>query len=523
MLSRSIVHVKAVALALALSLVQAVSAQEMRVASILVYDDINDTAAIQNWVDEIDGLGFNAVAVHARFRGDATYFPNKTNSQYPNDEPRSSAAGGIDVLQEFITRGHAKGLKVFAYVNVWLQTDGSDTDPRANHPVNTHPEWITYHYNGGNPARMTTAQDDEGIWFDPGIPAARTYMANVCGDIMKNYNADGIIIDRIRYPQTYWRRADLDFGYHPTAISRFNSQYGKSGVPSPSDSQWQQFRRDQVTESVRAIYNTITAIDPNHMLLSFPIGRVSDAINFNYQDWPAWLNAGVCDGAIVQIYRDTNSDFSAGCDEHLAAYSGNRLLGVATKCWISSVDVDGQIAITRQKGFDGTSPFRHGVMEGLGLFPQLSVAYSTPASWPAMPWKVPTTFIVDNNTAGWSASGNWWASSSTPGYYGSNYRVRSTASTSDAATWKVNLPVGGNYEVFARWASGSNRASSAPYIVYHKNGSTTKNMNQRTNGGQWVSLGTYNFNAGNATRVALSCWTSSGQYVIGDAIKMEKR
>ncbi|MEQ8818837.1 MAG: phosphodiester glycosidase family protein [Sumerlaeia bacterium] len=130
--------------------------------------------------------------------------------------------------------------------------------------------------------------------------------------------------------------------------------------------------------------------------------------------------------------------------------------------------------------------------------------------------------IVDNGTSGFTASSNWWASSSTSGYYGSNYQVRATASTSDAATWKANLS-GGTYKVYARWASGSNRASSAPYVVYHTGGSSTVYKNQQTQGGQWVLLGTYNMAAGNSTRVALSCWTSSGTYVIADAVRLVKQ
>ncbi|HQH12711.1 MAG TPA: hypothetical protein PLS31_09825, partial [Candidatus Sumerlaeota bacterium] len=52
-------------------------AQETRMAVIVVYDDIKSTTAIQNWVNEIANLNYNAIAIHARFRGDATYFPNK--------------------------------------------------------------------------------------------------------------------------------------------------------------------------------------------------------------------------------------------------------------------------------------------------------------------------------------------------------------------------------------------------------------------------------------------------------------
>jgi len=135
----------------------------------------------------------------------------------------------------------------------------------------------------------------------------------------------------------------------------------------------------------------------------------------------------------------------------------------------------------------------------------------------------PPEVVVDNEDSDFNASSNWWTSSSTSGYIGNNYRVRPTASTSDAATWQATLADSGNYEVFVNYSSGSNRASAAPYIVYHNGGSTTVQVNQQTNGGQWVSLGTFNMNAGTSTRVALSCWTSSGTYVVADAVRFVKQ
>lgn len=130
--------------------------------------------------------------------------------------------------------------------------------------------------------------------------------------------------------------------------------------------------------------------------------------------------------------------------------------------------------------------------------------------------------IIDNGSTGFTASANWFASTSTPGYYGTNYHTRSTASVSDSAVWKATLPSSGNYEVSARWTAGTNRAASAPYTVTHAGGSTVVRVNQQTNNNTWVSLGTYSFNAG-LNQVALSCWTTAGFYVVADAVKFVKK
>jgi len=125
------------------------------------------------------------------------------------------------------------------------------------------------------------------------------------------------------------------------------------------------------------------------------------------------------------------------------------------------------------------------------------------------------TYIIDNGTSGFSASSNWFTSTSVAGYYGTNYHARATASVSDPAQWTATVATSGNYQIYAWWTAASNRAPSAPYIL--PNG-TVVNVNQQANGGQWNLLGTVSLSAG-AQTTKLSCWTTTGYYVIADAIK----
>ncbi len=132
--------------------------------------------------------------------------------------------------------------------------------------------------------------------------------------------------------------------------------------------------------------------------------------------------------------------------------------------------------------------------------------------------------IVDNSDLGFRASGrSWFRAAWTSGFLGDDYHARPTAYTSDPATWSASLPVPGQWEVFARWTTGGNRSQTAPYIIQHTGGTTTRSVNQRQNNATWVSLGTYNFAAGYSQRVQLSCWTFPGDFVVADAVKFIKR
>jgi len=132
--------------------------------------------------------------------------------------------------------------------------------------------------------------------------------------------------------------------------------------------------------------------------------------------------------------------------------------------------------------------------------------------------------IVDNASANFSVpSASWWATTSSPGYYGADYHARATQAISDSGKFTVPLTASGSYKVYAWWAAGSNRSTTTPFVITHDGGNSTVSVNQQINGGQWVELGTYNFTSGSAIRVQVSCWTTAGFFVIADAVKFVKQ
>jgi YD repeat-containing protein len=137
----------------------------------------------------------------------------------------------------------------------------------------------------------------------------------------------------------------------------------------------------------------------------------------------------------------------------------------------------------------------------------------------AVPPMPTTPLTVDNtDTASIVKVGSWPVSTSQTGYIGSNYQSHAAATAStDSFTWNVSVPVAGTYQVFARWTAYPNRTSDAPYTITHSAGVATVPVDQRSNGGDWVSLGTYNFNAGVA---AIALGVSATGYSIADAVQL---
>ncbi|MBL9135270.1 MAG: hypothetical protein JNK85_05355 [Verrucomicrobiales bacterium] len=117
--------------------------------------------------------------------------------------------------------------------------------------------------------------------------------------------------------------------------------------------------------------------------------------------------------------------------------------------------------------------------------------------------------------------GTWSTSTTAPGYFGANYLHDGNAGKgTKTATFIPTVGTAGSYEVFIWYVADANRASNLPVDIIHAAGTTTVTVNQRINGSQWVSLGTFTFNAGTAGRVRLRNAGTDG-YVIADAVKLQ--
>lgn len=126
--------------------------------------------------------------------------------------------------------------------------------------------------------------------------------------------------------------------------------------------------------------------------------------------------------------------------------------------------------------------------------------------------------IVDNIAA--VATGSWTGSTSAPGYYNTNYMTDGNTGTTGGKSIRFtpDLPVAGAYDVYIRWASGTNRASNTPVDINYDGGSNSYRINQQIDNGVWKYLGTYNFAAGTTGNVLMRNDSANG-YVIADAVK----
>src|SRR5690606_16636994 len=120
-------------------------------------------------------------------------------------------------------------------------------------------------------------------------------------------------------------------------------------------------------------------------------------------------------------------------------------------------------------------------------------------------------------TDGWIS----WAAGST--YWGTGYWVGiTTGASSDVAQFWFHVPAAGERTIDAWWPSAPDRSSKSPFVVRDASGKELARIavDQRTNGGKWVTLGKWSFPAG-WSRVELRRDTGeAGRFVIADALRV---
>jgi uncharacterized lipoprotein YddW (UPF0748 family) len=299
---------------------------------------LNNHTDVQAVVNNAKAAKANAIFVQVRRRGDSWYL----NSLEPRGD-RTPIQPGFDPLQDVINTAHAEGIEVHAFVimsAIWGRAPNLFPPENPNHAFNLHGgfdaatntivpgpnNWLTRTLLADT-TPGSTAISYQGhrfgsdFWIDFGHPAAAEYTVNVINHLVQNYDIDGLHLDRIRYPEIgisgQTTTTGTNIGYNPTSVERFQRHYNiplGSAPPLPNNPQWNQWRRDQITNIVRRVYLNSLAIKPNlkisAALIAFGgIGSTESAWNSAeaywrvYQDWRAWTQEGILDIAIPMVYK----------------------------------------------------------------------------------------------------------------------------------------------------------------------------------------------------------------------------
>ena len=270
---------------------------------------------LTNMLDRLKAVGINTVLLQTRVRA-TTIYPSDIE---PWDGCLSGKPGkspGYDALQFAIDECHRRGMELHAWV--------------VTIPVG---KWNTY---GCQQLRKRYGKlirkiGDEG-YMNPESPTTASYIADICEEITRKYDVDGIHLDYIRYPET-WRGA---------------------------------MHKEYITDIVKAINSRVKLHKPWVKLSCSPIGKYDDLSRFRSNGWNArsrvaqdaqgWLRDGLMDQLYPMMYFSGNNFYPFAIDwkeqsfgRHVISGLGVYMLHPKERNWPIN-EVKRQLSVVREIG-----------------------------------------------------------------------------------------------------------------------------------------------------------------------------
>ncbi|WP_394841265.1 family 10 glycosylhydrolase [Pendulispora brunnea] len=184
-------------------------------------------AEYRRLLDDLKSKNFNAVVVQIRPTADAFWpSPYEPWSEWLTGEQGRDP--GYDPLAFAIEEAHARNLEFHAWFNpyrVSMQNDPAKLVP--NHPARQHPDWV-FAYG-------------PKLYYDPGHPAARTFVENAIMHAVDHYDIDGVHFDDYFYPYPIAGKAIPD-----------DATYAQYGSAYPSIHDWRRANIDRLIEDMDA-------------------------------------------------------------------------------------------------------------------------------------------------------------------------------------------------------------------------------------------------------------------------------
>jgi uncharacterized lipoprotein YddW (UPF0748 family) len=233
----------------------------------------------------------NCAIVQIRPSADA-FYPSALEgwSKYLSGTEGMPPTPYYDPLQFMVEACHERGMELHAWFNPYRAlVDAKKNNKPYHHPTHTNPEWF-FNYGGKK-------------YFNPGVPAVRTFFLNVIKDVVSKYDIDAVHLDDYFYP---YKIGKQDFPDQKTYL-----QYGQ-GFYNKDD-----WRRNNVTQLIKELNQSIKAIKPYvkigispfgvwRNIANDPDGSYTTAGVQNYDDLYAdvllWQRNGWIDYLMPQLY-----------------------------------------------------------------------------------------------------------------------------------------------------------------------------------------------------------------------------
>ncbi|MEM1367358.1 MAG: glycoside hydrolase family 10 protein [Cyanobacteria bacterium P01_H01_bin.15] len=307
-----------------------------------------DATRTRNALDALSDLNFNTVYPTVWNWGH-TLYPSQVAQAVTglalDPEP---GLQNRDVLAEICDRAREKNLSVIPWFEFGFMA------PAYSELAKRHPEWLTQRADGSTV--WLEGGQHERVWLNPIMPQVQDFLTALLVEIVERYDIDGIQVDdHFGYPS--------DFGYDSFTVDLYQAEHNGQAPPEdPKDDAWIDWRAAKISDYVVNLRQTLKSLDPTLVVSVSPNPQPFSRESY-LLDWATWLERGLIDELVIQVYRDSQerfeyelSDTSAMAAQKKIPVSIGILTGLKNQT-VPSKRIRKQVKIAREQNYAGVSFF----------------------------------------------------------------------------------------------------------------------------------------------------------------------
>ena len=246
---------------------------------------LRDRERMQATLDQLAALHFNRLYVVV-WNGGMAYYPSQVSEGRGFQAFSYRGLQGQDVIGELIAAGRRRGLTVLPWFEFGLMA------PPDSELARRHRSWLTQKRDGGLTSGSAAG---EVVWLNPFRPEVQQLITELVLEVVNRYGAEGIQFDdHMSLPR--------EFGYDPFTVALYRQDTGREPPANPEDPGWVQWRADRLTAFMEQLSQAIRQARPGGIVSISP-NYYDFAYKLQLQDWRSWVQRGIADELLIQIYR----------------------------------------------------------------------------------------------------------------------------------------------------------------------------------------------------------------------------
>ncbi len=328
--------------------------QAQKIAAWVVRFDIDSREKVTTICSQAHQEHFDRLLVQVRGRADA-YYQSDLVPRAEGLEP------DFDPLAEVLAR--CENVEIDAWLNVYYLWTGDTLPVDARHPALKRP-WLLKDHQGRRVDTYNAVEQSqrwiEGVYADPASEGYRRYFTAAVVELVRNYPVQGIHLDFVRYPGSFFGAAGgLAQGFAdayglavtelPEQLTRQDFSAWLNGSLPPEQRRritarliWDYQRAAEVSKLVAMVRAALLEERPGIRLSASVFPDPVEAFLDKGQDWPGWLSSGIVDELFVMNYFGDKLRVQALYDEAVQVVGGSEKLWLGLGSYIKSPEDIGE-------------------------------------------------------------------------------------------------------------------------------------------------------------------------------------